>query len=261
MAKSLFVMIVLLALTACGNGGNNSPTVSDGAAIQWDRNPDTIVFRSDVTGGSHDEFLTLSEVSPCTIYGDNRAVWTNELGSFNTQVLEDRLTDDQIRNFVSYLQINKQFFDYTAKADQLPASSIQPAVETLTLSVNGFTHKTDAFGGWTLDYYDEVTRICREISLSPVLYEPQAGWLSTKLVSYDPQYPSVFWDPSANSLSLSEVAASGQPKWITGRTVQVIWNLLRQSPPTIQLVENDQQYQIALQIPNVTRDSPAAPAQ
>lgn len=259
MAKSLFVIFLMVSLTACGNNGNAPTVISDGAVIQWDRNPNSIVFRSDVTGGSRDEFLTRSEIAPCTIYGDNRVVWTNELGPFNTQVLEDRLTDEQIRNFVSFLQINKQFFQYTAKADQLPANSAQPAVETLTLSVNGVTHKTDAFGGWTLDYYDEVTRVCREISLAPVLYAPQGGWLSAKTVPYDPQFPSVFWDANANGLSLSEVAAGGQAKWITGRTVQVIWNLLRQSPATVQLAENNQQYQAALQIPNVTRDSPAAP--
>jgi hypothetical protein len=261
MLKNLFALSLLLAVAACSNSNNPPPVISDGAVIQWDRSPDSLVFRSDVTGGSRDEFLTRSEIPPCTIYGDNRVVWTNELGPFNTQVLEDRLTDDQIRNFVSFLQINKEFFRYTAKGDQLPASEVQPAVETLTLSVNGFTHKTDAFGGWTLDYYDEVTRACREISLAPVLYVPQAGWLSAKAVPYDPQFPSVYWDAAANALSLGEIATRGERTWIIGRTVPVIWNLLRESPPTIQLVENEQQYRIALEIPNVTRNSPAAPQQ
>ncbi len=259
MAKKLWILLLLWIVSACSNNTAPPQVVSDGSVIQWDRNPSTVVFRSDVTGGSRDEFLTRSEIAACTIYGDNRVVWTNELGPFNTQVLEDRLTDEQIRNFVTFLQVNKEFFRYTDKGAQLPASSAQPTVETLTLSVNGFTYITDAFGGWTLDYYDDVTRACREISLAPVLYEPQEGWVSAKSVPYDSQFPSVFWDPGANGLSLNEVATSGERKWITGRTVQVIWKLLRESPPTIQLVENDQQYQIALEIPNVTRNSPQAP--
>jgi hypothetical protein len=260
MLKRLVMMVGMIGLlAACNNNSNPSQPVSDSNVIQWDRNPNTIVFRSDITSGSTDPFLTRSEIPHCTIYGDNRAVWTNELGPFNTQVLEDRLTDDQIRNFVSYLAINKEFYKYQARADRSPAEAVQPAVETLTLFVNGVDYKTDAFGGWNLDYYDEVTRVCREISLAPVLLVPKGGWLSAKLVPYSSQAASVYWDPAANALSVAEIATSSERKWITDRNAEVIWNLLRESPPSVQLVENQQQFQIAFEVPNVTRDSPPAP--
>ena len=152
MKKTINALIIALALilAACGgnNTNNNQPAVSEGATIDWDRSPSTVVFRADVTGGDEDPMIVRSEVPPCTVYGDNHVVWTNDLGSFNTQVLEDHLTDDKIREFVNYLALQQGIYKYTAKADLQPASANPPVVESLTLFVNQVNHVTDAFAGW-----------------------------------------------------------------------------------------------------------------
>lgn len=260
--KCLLVSIGILALglTACG-GGNNSdiPVINDTNPIQWDRSPTTIVFRADITGGSTDPFLARSEVPGCTIYGDNHAIWVNELGVNNTQVLEDRLTDEQIRTFVSDLAITHEFYKYTAKADTQPIGDVVPVIESLSLFVNGVDHKTDAFGGWDYEYFQRIRLNCQTVSGAPVLYVPAGAWVSAREVPYDSQSPGAPWNAANNGLSLKELAASGERKWITDRNVGVFWEVFRSSPANIQFFEDNKQYQVALEVPNVTRDSPPAP--
>lgn len=254
--------LIALLLAACGGGGEPVPGASaPGNLIEWDRNPNTVIFRADVTGGSStDPFLAASEIPACTIYGDNHVVWTNELGAFNTQVLEDRLTDDQVRTFVNFLVLNRLFYNYTERSDVAPASSTAPVVETLLLFVNNVSYETDAFSGWDGQYYQEVVQSCRSISTAPVLYAPNGAWIAAKLVDYDPNAPALLWDAAANGLDLAALAAEGKPRWITDRNVGVIWNILRTSPVNIQFNQDNMQYWVSLQAPNITRESPAAPS-
>jgi hypothetical protein len=262
MSKRLLMSlaVLLMTATACGgaNPANNAP-VSQSNPIDWDRNPKTIVFRADVTSGDTDPFLSLSEVPPCTVYGDNHVVWTNELGVNNVQILEDRVSDDKVREFINYVALTKQLYNYTAKADTIPLSGTKPVYETLSLFVNNVTHNTDAFGGWDYQYYQDIVLNCTRISSAPVLYAPTAAWLSARVVSFDSEAPRQPWDAKANNLSLKDLAASGQPKWITDRNVAVFWTMFLTSPKNMQFTEDDMQYNVAIQVPNITRDAPAAP--
>lgn len=261
MPKRLFGLLgLVLLLAACNGGGGGDQSVSPQTnLIDWDRNPNTVIFRSDVTGGSTDPFLRSSEIPACTIYGDNHIVWTVELGSFNTQVLEDRPSNDQINTFVNFLALNKQIYNYKARANVEPATSNPPVVETLRLFVNGLDHVTDAFSGWDAQYYQDVTQSCRAISTAPALYAPTVGWISAKVVEYNTNASSLLWDAPANGLDLAALAAEGKARWVTDRNVPVIWNVLRTSPADIQFTQDNISYWVSLQIPNITRDAPAAP--
>lgn len=249
---------MVFSLAACNGGTPPAQTQTDTSVVQWDRTVSTIVFRADVTGGSQSSnFLARSEIPACTLYGDNHLVWTNELGPFNVQVLEDRLSDEQVVSFVNYLALNEQIYKY--KAEQQAASSTSPVVETLTLFVNSVNHVTDAFSGWDVSYYQRILEYCQRISEAPVLYVPTGAWISVQAVPYDTSAPGLLWDAAANNLKLADLAASGERKWITDRNLGVIWNIIRSSPPNIQFNEDSLQYQVALEIPNITRTSPAAP--
>src|SRR5690606_21986518 len=130
--------------------------ISD-SSIQWDRSADTVVFRAEVVGSQdEDDLPTRNQVPLCTIFGDNRIVWTVSSGMSDLQVLWDRLTDIQVRSFISALAVDERIFTYGAEADDQLPSSTEPVVETITLFVNGETHKTDAFSEWPPNYFEDI---------------------------------------------------------------------------------------------------------
>lgn len=262
---TLMGLLLVLILAACntGGGGGGGPieAVEPLPEVNWDRSPQTIIFQADVTGGRDaDTFTARSDVPYCTIYGDSRIVWTNELSAYEVQVLWDTLTDEAIQSFVYYLVVTEQIYTYDAKANLEPPSSDTPVVEKITLFVNSTLKETDAFGGWPPGYFEDVLRTCRSISNTPILYEPDAGWVSAQEVPYSSSVPGVVWDGAAAGLSLADLASSGQPRWVADNNVKIIWNILRNSSPTVQFIEGEKQFQVALQVPGITRESPAAPS-
>jgi hypothetical protein len=255
-----FVLLVIL-LVGCqptpqtsndGFGANNS-------ALNWDRSPTTIIFRADIIGGNREqEFFARNEVPLCTVYGDGRVVWTNEVASSNQEVLFDQLSDDVIRTFIDTLTITEQFFSYPGQADlQLP-SAVAPVYEVMEVNVSGQSFKTDAFSGWPADYFPRILDRCRTLSQTPILFEATAGWLSVVPVPADLEAPTYQWEPNAAGISLAEIAASNERRWITGSNPRVLFNLLQTTPSNARMLENGSYYQIAVEVPGVTRYSPPA---
>jgi hypothetical protein len=260
MPRMMLFAIIALLLAACG-GGNTpvTPEFGSNTGVTWDRNPDNIVFRAEISGGRREEeFQARNDIAPCTVYGDNRVVWTNELGDFQTQVLYDQVTDDAIRIFVDYLTLVDRIYSYPGRAGvQLPTEN-PPVYEQLAINVAGQPFTSDAFAGWPSDYYSTVLQRCKTISQTPVLFEPTAAWVSAQEVPFSFEFPSYPWEASAAGLSLAELAASGERRWISDNNVRILWNLVRTSPTGFRMLEGDKMLQIALEVPRVTRYSPAA---
>lgn len=261
---SLILMSMTLLLAACGGQqqepSNNgaaaaAPNAQDsGQVIQWNRNPEAVVFRADIIGGPTDVALA-NEVPDCTIYGDNRIVWTNPTAD---EVLTDIVSDQAIIRFIEYLTISERIFEHEAAADLQVPSDPPPVYEVLTVNVNNQPHQTDGFAGWDFDYYVRIANECRTISDSPVLVEPTGGWLSAQVGEGGVGVPDQYWNAEAAQLSFAELAESGEPVWVEGVVVPVIWNILREDINT-QFEENDERYAVVLQVPGITRDAPAAP--
>ena len=258
MPRLLFLLPLFLLLTACG-GGDQPPadTLGSNTAITWDRNPDSIVFRAEITGGGREnEFAARNDIAPCTVYGDNRVVWTNELNSYEVQVLYDQPSDDAIRLFVDLFTVVDRLYTFPGRASlQLP-SSVSPVYEQITVSVAGETFVSDSFADWPAGYYQHLLERCRTISSAPVLFEPTAGWLSVQAADYDFSAPVYPWDSAASGIRLADLATSGQRIWITDNLARVLWNLIRTSPPSLLLNEDGLAFRIALEVPRVTRYSP-----
>jgi hypothetical protein len=264
MTRLLMLILIVFSLASCqvlggddddngdSNGGN------DGAVIQWDRSPSTIVFRADVTGGDDaGAFYTLNEVPPCTIYGDGTVVWVDD----GLQVLFDDLDDTLIRSFVDLLTVYYGIYSYGAEADNQVITEVEPVIETLQVNVNGIQHLADSYSGWDGDYFITILNACRELSLTPTIFVPESAWLSVQDSPYSSNAPFQIWNAEASGLDLTAITASGEPLWVTGRNVRVLWNFLRASAADLQIAQGEGNYQIALQIPNVTRDAPQPPSE
>ena len=149
----LSLILLLMLLAGCRTGAVDfiPPTDDFGAnsVITWDRSPDSILFRAEIVGGGREnEFAARNDIAPCTIYGDNRIVWTNEIGPFNEQVLFDQVTDDAITLFVEYLTVVDQLFNYPARADlQLPSETV-PVYEQIEVNI-GATTESNFFVGFS----------------------------------------------------------------------------------------------------------------
>lgn len=259
-----WICAALILLTACqpassdpasSQNGNLSP---DSTLIQWDRSPTSVVFRADVIGGD-DAFSARSAIPLCTVYGDNRVVWINELDGFNIEILHDRVSDDAVRSFVEYLTVNERVYTYDWQFDDiLAAAEVAPVAETVSVEVNGLSHRADAFSGWDPEWFRRVLDACKSISATPVLFQPDGGWLLAQVAPYNSQAPIIEWDAAAAGFSLDTVV-DGDPRWMTGAPMLTLWDDLRRLPSSLLYLEGDAYYTVALQIPGITRDSPPAP--
>ncbi len=230
------------------------------SVIQWARSPEVIVFRADVVGGARQNtFEGQRDVAWCTVYGDNRVVWVNELGAFATEVLYDRVSDDVIGNFIAYLTINERIYTYEALAPTVSPGVESPVIETVYINVNGIEHRGDGFSGWDREWFARVLRACKNLSQSPVLFEPQNGWLSARESTYNADTSFRTWDPAATGVDLAQVASSGEPVWISGAGVREVWNAQNQLPSQFVMQQGDRYFQVALQVPGISRVSPPAP--
>lgn len=254
----LWIVLLIGLLAACGTPPPN-PSVIDPTILSWERSPDAIVFRADVIGGV-DDFRARSEIAPCTVYGDQRVVWVNELSGFNVEILYDAVSGDELRDFIRYLTVEEAIYTFGWRYDELFATAeVAPVVETVTLAVNDTTHRTDSLSGWDAELFTRVLTLCKRLGAEPILFEPDGGWLSGRRVAYSPQSPISTWDAARMGLSLPGLEGDS-PRWVTGAALLTVWEALLSLPSSLLYTEDyAAYYQVALQIPGITRESPPAP--
>ncbi|MFZ4814586.1 MAG: hypothetical protein ACOYL5_08630 [Phototrophicaceae bacterium] len=229
------------------------------AAITWVRSADEIVFRADVVGGSN-TFDRRNDIPNCTIFGDNRIVWTDNSQPGRLTVLTDFLEDINVYDFVNELAINYRFYTYQAKARiQLPSES-SPVYELMTLKVNNELHTVDGFESLPTEYFRDLVTLCQEMSNAPAYYEPAAGWLSARQLNYDPEATLVTWSAEASGIDLYALSATTQPLWVANEIVPVLWNISVNTPRNRMFKQGDGYFEVAFEIPNITRLSPPAPS-
>lgn len=265
-----FALIGLaLFLGACqalggGDGGDSGgEAFPEGQLVQWERDPYAVVFRAEVVGGAQADLgdsYDRNQVPDCTIYGDNRIVYTVFSGDNTSQVLEDRLSDGVISRFVEDLTVAYRIYTYDARADLQPPGDLRPVVEQLTLNVNGTQHVTDVLSDWEFSYYEEILNRCRGLSEAPAIVAPQGAWVTAEAVTFDSSFTSIIWEGEAEgSVNFATLAQSGERQWITGSLVTILWDTIRNNPPTLQFEQAEGAFRVTLEVPGVTRDAPPPP--
>lgn len=252
-------------LVGCQTAASTPPPANPETFVPlfWQRDPTAIVFRADRVSGDPDSLEYASGIPDCTIYGDNRVVWVNLLGPFETQVLYDRVGDERIYDFIERMTVTGRLFTFQIPTSDPaePAPTLDPAEEreTLMLAVSGSTHLTDARSGWGENYYEQALDVCKTLSGTPVLFEPIEGaWLTAVPDPGAAPGTSVTWDAAALELSLA--SAVNGPIWIDPVPAVLLWRYQRTLPDSVTFNEDGVFYRIYLQVPGITRRAPPPPA-
>lgn len=256
---------VVLLLAACGGGEAIPPTpIGDVTRpelvglIDWERDPNTIIFRAEIVGGDEDALFRRNEIPPCTIFGDNRVVWLIDSATGGQQAVFEYVSDEAIRLFVEQLVLDYEIYSYGTGEDAADDTDATPVTEVMTLFVNGELHQTDAFSGWDFDYFEEIIDRCGQVGTAPTIFEPQSGYVSAEPVDYVPTVPDI---PLSGDLGfdLPALAGGSDRQWVTSDAVSAIWRGIRTNGLDVQFTYQGSTYIIALEVPQVTRLSPPAP--
>lgn len=252
----VLLLILLLVLAACNDNeeeDKNNDSSSQPGPMEWERSADTIVLRLDARLKEATPAELDNKIPPCTLWGDGRLVWVNELEE-GKQVLEARLNDEKIRELVEKV-IFSGFYDW--QSDYIIPNSANPVIESITLNLYNEERTVARYSTWPVDAYNQILKFCQEISDQPVLFLPEGGWLTAYEV---PRFDDIGywqWPIEEAGFSLSEV--TGNPRWITGDLVKVVWNTTIESPGRIRVLENNTAYELVLRVPGISRDAPPRP--
>lgn len=262
MWRKLALICTVLLLAACGNAPaaeQTSPSQPQGEVIGWDRNPNTIVMRLDRIILNESPRERLNRLPACTLYGDGRLVWVSAVPPAGEEVSETYLDEVTMRSFLEYIIRDLNFYDLPDLAAQEFPPSENAAQESLTLNVSRGLRTIRSYRGWANNAYLAVLERCRTINPQRALFVPTGAWITVYQEERNPALPEVGW-PLTAPFRLAEVAASGEARWISGVALAQLWSYERQTLGRMQWIENNLAYRVAIQVPNISRDSPPAPS-
>ncbi len=258
MARLIVVLCLMgLWLVACeGNAAEDTSSGQQVGPLDWDRDPNNIILRVDES--RNDDAATLAnEIPPCTVWGDGRVVWINDLED-SRQVLEAQVSDETIRALIETV-VFSGFYDW--ESDFTLPNTPNPAIRSITLNLFSEERTVSRYSEWPLDGYDRILEECRQLSEEPVLFLPQGAWVAAHPVQYDATAGLVPWYDEAAEFHLSEVAEGAPPRWISGNLVIVLWRDVIMPQTTFHVYDQEQSYQLVLQVPRIMRDAPPPPSE
>lgn len=261
MVKQVVIGLFLLLLVGCQTAPSVPPPIGTVTRpdlvtlINWERSPLGVVFRAELATTDTTSFGRRSDIADCTIYGDNRVVFTTPTGA-GSGVSWQRVSDEAIRLMVEELMLNYKIYNQSAGIESAPDEQGPQQVETVVLVVNGQAHRADAFGGWPDNYFQQLTERCRAVADAPAELLPLNAYVSAQVIPYNDTRPTMMWD-SSSGLDLSTL--SEERVWLSGSAMQALWAAQRELGADVQFRQGDDIYRVAVEIPGVTRYAPPPP--
>ncbi|MHB8624743.1 MAG: hypothetical protein ACYDBJ_18795 [Aggregatilineales bacterium] len=265
-ASTALVLASGLLLSACNNTNGATPGVPAGGTLDsaspppigWDTSPNAVIFRLDRTLNGEPVVNAHNRLPLCTLFGNGHLVWVNPTPPNGEQILEAQLDTPTIQSFADFAIRQQHFYsipDYAA--NELPPSG-QYTTESISLNLNNTAHTIRNYSHWPGNEFQNMLDKCGHLTQQPVLYVPTGAWLEVYPVSGPDPDPPILWT-SAVPFRLADVASSGKPLWLSGDLLGTLWRQIHRSLGAVQWIENNKAYQIALEVPNISRDAPLAP--
>lgn len=249
-------LLVLLVLTACSGSKNSTDNnaQSNLRRFDWDRSATSILFQIDEVATTSPEAMIKNTIPPCTIWGDGRLVWTNYVDGTN-EVLESRLSDEQIRSFVEYI-IGNGFYSWEDSI--VPPADFDPIRQTMTLNLYGEQHTVERYGDWEGNRYPVILQRCGQLAEARALVVAQGGWIRAYEVEPSTSAIQTPWQRSA-PVELATLVAEGTAVWVEGYWAADIWDITR-SVRIVHFLERGKSYLVSIEVPGISRAAPPAPS-
>lgn len=255
----ILLILVVVILAACGDDTDKKEETNQTSQLgplEWDRGASTILLRMDSRPKEAAPQELDTRIPPCTLWGDGRLVWLNELES-EKQVLEARLNDEKIRELLEKV-IFSGFYEW--QSDYIIPNSANPYIESITLNLYNEERTVSRYSGWPVDAYAQILKTCQEISDTPILFAPEGGWLTAYEVPRIEGIGYWRWAKDEAGFSLAEVT-NNNPRWITGDLAKAVWNTTIETGSRLGVLEDNIAYELVLRVPGVSRDSPPEPTE
>ena len=249
-------LLSIVVLTACSNDGDTEK-VDDNQInrLDWDRSADSILLRIDEIATSESQAYIINTIPPCTVWGDGRLVRLNYLGD-TSQVLEARLSDEQIRELVENM-IGLGFYSW--EDDIIPLDTEDPTLQSISLNLFDNPKTVERYDNWPNNGFDQILGLCAGSSATTALVIPDGGWVTAYILdNFDNEGPLLDWPRSA-PFTLAELASSDEPRWVDGDFAQSLWLDVIRETGIVQLLENGVAYELAMEVPSISRTSQPAP--
>ncbi|MFP4322158.1 MAG: hypothetical protein ACLFTK_06880 [Anaerolineales bacterium] len=256
---SLLLCFALIALTACEDE-NDETSPGDNQQVgplDWNRSSDNIVLRVDETRNQSGTAFLANEIPLCTLWGDGRLVWINELDT-TREVLEAQLDDEAVRALIETV-IFSGFYDW--ESDFTIPDQSRNNMQSITLNLFSEERTVQRFSAWPAGGFQRILQACQQASDEPVLFLPEGGWVSAIEVTYNTEVGQIPWYDVASGFNLADVAGGAPPRWVSGNLAIVLWRDVILPRTTIHIRDQNQSYELIMQVPRVTRDAPPPPAE
>jgi hypothetical protein len=243
----LLLALLALSLAACGGPGVE-------VDLSYDTDPETVVVEADSAGGFVPEAFVQGHIPGFRLYGDGRAIWTEQAGRGET-VHEGRLAPQEVEDLLAWIA-ERGFFEmddlYTVEN---PPTDLATDCVAVHLAAHDkrvceyYDGAPEAFG----EIYDRLRAGAGAVIVGD--YQPQIGWVVAELLTWDSGAEAIDW-PESLTPALPALVGGG---WIEGETLDFVWQRrLAEGPFTLFEASGDQ-YIVVLQVPGLMPQAPPAP--
>lgn len=223
--------------------------------LQWDESAETVVVRTQVSGGLIPQAAAMNELPMGLVFGDGRIVWTTFDDSSNRQVWQGQLSREQMAALLQEFA-DKGFFRMDSFYQ--PDGQVYDA-GTTSLYVNllsGETGVSEYYEGAPRAFHQLVTLVSSGAGAEGTPYIPQQGFLTAVPLGTAPEPSLPVWDAEVLGLDLGQ-ASGGM--WVEGPALLRAWELVNEQYWGPRVQQGEQVYELWLSLPELTGREPTPP--